>query len=172
MLEHNGKPSRYQGYCTDIFTDAAIRLIEDTHNRPFFVYLPTNAPHSAFTRDAITVGESYVKPYLDLGMEKRRAETYGMLTNLDENLGRLLGRLQDLGLDRNTIVIFTTDKWTQDAGRHAAAVSRHGGPTRQEELDLRGRNPGAVSDPLAGGHRRGTETGPDSGPHRRAAYAA
>ena len=109
VLEHNGKPRRYQGYCTDIFTDAAIRFIEDTHNRPFFVYLPTNVPHNAFTRDAITVGESYVKPYLDLGMEKRRAETYGMLTNLDENLGRLLGRLRDLGLDRNTIVIFTTD---------------------------------------------------------------
>ena len=104
-----GSQAATRDYCTDIFTDAAIRFIEDTHNRPFFVYLPTNAPHSAFTRDAITVGEPYVKPYLDLGMEKRRAETYGMLTNLDENLGRLLGRLQDLGLDRNTIVIFTTD---------------------------------------------------------------
>ena len=103
-LWHNGKPVQSEGYCTDIFTDAAIGFIETNRSRPFFVYLPTNAPHTP-----LIVGDEYSKPYEDMGLEPGVAKIYGMLTNLDDNLGRILNALQRLNLEKKTLVIFRGD---------------------------------------------------------------
>ncbi len=103
-LWHNGKPAYFKGYCTDIFTDAVIRFMETNHDRPFFVYLPTNAPHTP-----LIIGEEYSNPYEEVGLEPGVAKIYGMLTNLDENLGRILNALQRLNLEEQTIVIFKGD---------------------------------------------------------------
>jgi len=103
-LWHNGKPVYFKGYCTDIFTDATIRFMETNRDRPFFVYFPTNIPHTP-----LIVGEDYSKPYEDMGLKPGVAKIYGMLTNLDENLGRILNALQRLNLEKQTIVIFMGD---------------------------------------------------------------
>ena len=104
ILQHNGKAVKAKGYCTDIFADAAIRFIEANRDRPWFVYLPTNAPHGP-----LTVAEKYYKPYLAKGVNEAVARVYGMVENIDENVGKLLRRLKDLKLEGNTIVIFLTD---------------------------------------------------------------
>jgi arylsulfatase A-like enzyme len=106
-LRHNGKLEKFTGYCTDVFVAAALRFIEASRDRPFFAYIPTNAPHSPWN-----VPEKYSKPYRDQGVPEARARFYGMITNIDENLGRLLARLKELGLEENTIVIFMTDNGT------------------------------------------------------------
>ena len=104
ILRHNGVAKRYSGYCTDVFTDAAIAFIDKHRHAPFFVYLATNAPHSP-----LLIGDTYSRPYLDQGLEAKTAKTYGMITNIDENLGRLFAKLSELGLEDNTLVIFLTD---------------------------------------------------------------
>ena len=102
---HNGKPEKQAGYCTDVWFDGALRFIEANRDRPFFAYIATNAPHSPFN-----VAEQYSGPYM--GKSVPNANFYGMIANIDENMGRLLGKLKALGLEENTILIFMTDNGT------------------------------------------------------------
>ncbi len=104
---HNNRPTPFKGYCTDVFFREAIKFIERKSDRPFFLYLPTNAPHGPYN-----VAEEYSKPYLDKGVPGSQARFYGMITNIDENMGRLMKRLSELGLEDNTILIFMTDNGT------------------------------------------------------------
>jgi arylsulfatase A-like enzyme len=104
MLSHNGVWAKHSGYCTDIFTSAAIAFIARHRAEPFFVYLATNAPHMP-----LQVADEYSAPYLAMGLDEETAKTYAMITNIDDNVGRLFAALDELGLDRNTIVIFLTD---------------------------------------------------------------
>lgn len=103
----NGKPEKVTGYCTDVWFDNALAFIEKHKDRPFFVYLSTNAPHGPYLVDA-----KYSKPYLEKGVPKEMANFYGMITNIDENMGRLIGSLKKWGLEENTILIFMTDNGT------------------------------------------------------------
>ena len=104
ILLHNGKPERFRGYCSDIYTREALRFVEAHRDRPFFVYLATNAPHSP-----LEIADSYVEPYRKMGLDEQIAKVYGMVTNMDENIGRVLARLEELKLAEDTIVIFLTD---------------------------------------------------------------
>jgi len=108
VLLHNGKAGNFKGYCTDIFTDAALRFMEQNRARPFFAYIATNAPHTP-----LHVADSYVAPFRGKGLDETTARIYGMLTNLDENVGRILAKLKELDLERDTIVIFLTDNGPQ-----------------------------------------------------------
>src|SRR5262249_14959458 len=103
-LIHNGKLEKVTGYCTDVFFRSALQFIEQNRERPFFAYIPTNAPHGPWN-----VAEKYSKPFRDKGVPQQRAQFYGMITNIDENVGRLLARLKEWKLEDNTIVIFMTD---------------------------------------------------------------
>jgi len=103
-LWHNGRPSPRKGYCTDLFFDGAIDFITTNKNRSFFAYIPTNVPHSP-----LEVAESFVKPFRNAGLPEKTAKIYGMIKNLDENVGRLMQVLESQGLSRDTIVIFMTD---------------------------------------------------------------
>ena len=60
ILQHNGQAKPYSGYCTDIFFREALDFIEWNRENPFFVYIPTNAPHSPYD-----VPESYRQSYLE-----------------------------------------------------------------------------------------------------------
>lgn len=102
---HNGAPEKHTGYCTDIWFDAALRFIEANRDRPFFAYLATNAPHSPYN-----VPDPYRGPYK--GKDVPNAGFYGMVANIDENMGRLLEKLKSLGLEEDTILIFMTDNGT------------------------------------------------------------
>ena len=104
ILQLNGQQKPYKGYCTDIFFNTAMMFIEQSRDQPFFAYIPTNAPHEPYD-----VPESYIEPYRAQGLNDKDARIYGMITNIDENVGRLLERLDRLGLADNTIVVFMTD---------------------------------------------------------------
>ncbi len=110
MLWKNGEMIQTEGYCTDVFTDAAIEFIEKNRDKPFFVYLPTNAGHTANEKVVgPLVPSKYSDPYREMGLRDIVAKVYGMVTNIDENFGRLLEKLDELNIRENTIVIFTTD---------------------------------------------------------------
>ena len=104
VLQLNGQPRKYEGYCTNIFFDAALEFIQENRKESFFAYIPTNAPHSPYA-----VPDSYIQPYLEQGLSDKDARIYGMITNIDDNVGRLMKKLEELQLDRDTILIFMTD---------------------------------------------------------------
>ena len=113
---HNGRPKQFHGYCTDVFFGHAIRFIRENRNRPFFLYLALNAAHAPYR-----IADTYRQFYESRGVPEPMASFYGMIENIDENLGRLMAVLDDLGLTKNTILIFLTDNGT------AAGVARRPG---------------------------------------------
>ena len=108
ILQKNGVDIQTQGYCTDIFFDGAIDFVERLQKKPFFLYLSTNAPHTP-----LQIGPEWFTPYLERGLDETTAKVYGMIANIDWNMGKLLTRLKELELERETIVIFMTDNGHQ-----------------------------------------------------------
>ena len=106
---HNGVPTKYQGYCSDVYFSEAKRFMTEAQaaGKPFLTYISTNAPHSPFHAP-----EKYWKPYIEQGLSEREAIFFGMIANIDENVGSLRAWLADRGLAENTIFIFTTDNGT------------------------------------------------------------
>ncbi len=126
VLWHNNKKEAYEGYCSDIFTEQAIKFIEKNKASPFFCYLAFNAPHTP-----LQVPEKYYQKYKDIDpasgfendnkpfskmTEKDKEDArkvYAMVTNIDDNLGRLLKKLDELNIADHTLIIFMTDNGPQ-----------------------------------------------------------
>jgi arylsulfatase A-like enzyme len=104
-IKHNGRFDKTAGYCTDVFFAQATQWIESRKgtDKPFFAWIATNAPHAPLQvrpeDEARYAGK--VKPML--------AKFFGMIANIDDNVGKLMAKLKALGLEENTIVIFMTD---------------------------------------------------------------
>jgi len=111
---HNGEPKQYEGYCTDAFFSETIRFIEEKKDEPFFIYLAPNITHLP-----LRVAEKYSQPHIEKGIDEKLATLYGMIDNLDENIGRLMACLKETRIDENTIILMTTDDGVQ-----GAAISR------------------------------------------------
>lgn len=115
---HNGVPEQQEGYCTDVFFSAAKRFIRQEKDRPFFCYISTNAPHGPFNVD-----DKYADPYREQGVPETMSRFYGMITNIDENVGELRDMLEQLEIADHTLLIFMTDNGTAagiNTGRNAA----------------------------------------------------
>jgi arylsulfatase A len=129
LLKHDEKTIQTKGYITDVLTDAAIRFIEKHQDRPFFCYVPYNACHSPFQ-----VPDRYFDKYKNRGFNDKDAAVYGMVENIDDNLGRLLDKLDELDLDERTIVVFLTDNGPNGArfndGMRGTKGSVHEGGVR------------------------------------------
>jgi len=104
ILVRDGTAECVSGYCTDIFTDATIAFATRHREHPFLAYLAFNAPHSP-----LQVADAWADPYRQLGLPEEHARLYGMVANIDWNVGRLRAALRELGLDRNTLLLFTSD---------------------------------------------------------------
>jgi arylsulfatase len=125
-LWQNGEMVKSKGYCTDVFTDAAIEFVKKNRDNPFFLYLAFNAPHGPLqvpieyyekykTIDPSKGFENDPRPFpkMDERLKENARKVYAMVSNIDDNLGRLLKQLDELKLDQNTLVIFMTDNGPQ-----------------------------------------------------------
>jgi arylsulfatase A-like enzyme len=142
LLRRNGQWVKTKGYVSDVITDATLEFISAQPQRPFFAYLAFNAPHTPLEVPAplyakyqamnlrpadfpginITGGHSFPANF-DPDVT---AKIYGMVENVDDNIGRLLRRLDDLKLTRDTIVIFMTDNGPQQPRYNAGMFQRKG----------------------------------------------
>jgi arylsulfatase A len=128
-LEHDGRPVKTKGYIADVLTDEAMRFIERRQREPFFCYLAFNTPHSPFQ-----VPDNYFDAFAAKGLDASLASVYGMVANIDDNVGRLLARLDDLRLRDDTIVIFLSDNGPAadryNAGMRGRKATVHEGGVR------------------------------------------
>ncbi len=139
-LLHNGEPIPTEGYCSDVYTDAAIEFIDEQGMEPFFLYLAFNAPHTP-----LQVPQDYYDRYAELDSVPGRARMlasgvreeqlpsvdvirrlYGMITNIDDNIGRLMDHLDASNLADNTIIVFLTDNGPQQYRYNAGLRNRKG----------------------------------------------
>jgi arylsulfatase A-like enzyme len=109
-----GRPDLYEnetavsrpGYLTDILADEAVAFLRTKQDRPFFLSLQFNAPHWPWQARGDAVYPSGDQAWKEGGLP----ETYGkMVSQMDEAIGRVLDALSDNGLDKNTLVVFTSD---------------------------------------------------------------
>ena len=121
VIRHNGVFEKTQGFCTDVFFRQALGWIGENRERPFFAYISTNAPHGPFIAP-----DSFREPYDELAENKDAASFYGMVTNIDENVGRLVDRLDAWGLTENTLLIFMTDNGSAARSFNAGMKGRKG----------------------------------------------
>jgi len=103
-IKHNGKFVKTNGYCTDVFFAQATKWIEDQKGKkPFLAWIATNAPH----------GPLQVRPEDEARyagkVGPQVAKFFGMIANIDDNVGRLTAKLKELGIERETMIIFMTD---------------------------------------------------------------
>ncbi|MDB5309281.1 MAG: atsA 6 [Gemmataceae bacterium] len=139
VLKKNGRGVKTTGYCTDVFTDAAVKFLTADSKKPFFAYVAYNAPHDPFQ-----VPEELVGPYKQLDLTPTGfpkvgqpwatskldtdaiARAYAMIENIDTNFARLMKQLDEQKLTDNTVVIFLTDNGPGGTRFNAGLRNRKG----------------------------------------------
>ena len=152
---HNGRFEKTQGFCTDVFFQQATQWIEQevAAKRPFYCQLATNAPHAPYNAKPADAALYKGKVAND-----QMANFFGMIHNIDQNVGLLLAKLEQLGVAKDTIVVFMNDNGTANgqsvfnAGMRGAKGTAFLGGTRAISF---WRWPGKIAagdvDTLAGG---------------------
>ncbi|WP_020529674.1 arylsulfatase [Flexithrix dorotheae] len=114
MLEHNGEIVKGDGFLIDDFTNHGLDFMEKNKDNPFLLYLPFNTPHTPFQApdrnwDKFKNKEinQLEEPRNEDIVETRAA--LAMCENIDENVGRIISKTKELGIDDNTIVLFFSD---------------------------------------------------------------
>ena len=141
--ERNGRFESFSGYCTDVWFQEAADFVEANKEKPFFLYLATNAPHGPYR-----VGDEWKEPYQGRADWRSGPEFYGMIANIDHNLGRFREHLNTLGIAENTLLIFMTDNGTSN-GAVFGEDTLNSEATRGFNAGMRGKK----SSVYDGGHR-------------------
>jgi arylsulfatase A-like enzyme len=133
-MRHNGAWIKTDGYVSDVITKAAIEFIEKNRSQPFFLYLPFNCPHAPhqvpdeyrlrYPAKALAPANF---PRVGNPMPAKQdpddiARVYGMIENIDDNVGRLLSRLDELKLSEDTIVVLFSDNGCQHHNGYNAGL--------------------------------------------------
>ncbi|MBS0334425.1 MAG: sulfatase-like hydrolase/transferase, partial [Proteobacteria bacterium] len=103
IVDGLGQPYEAPGYMSDVLADHAVKFIRKNKARPFFLYLPFDEPHMP-----LQAPKKYYDQLSYITDEKTRVY-YAMIEALDHSVGEVLKELKAQGLDKNTLVIFTSD---------------------------------------------------------------
>jgi arylsulfatase A-like enzyme len=140
MIEHNGELVRGKGYVTDDFTNHGLQFIKKNKNKTFFLYLPYNTPHAP-----MQVPDSWWDKLKDKDIKMRALNpddedvqftraALAMSENIDWNVGRVLKKIKELGLEENTIVLYFSDNgpnsWRWNGGMKGRKGSTDEGGVR------------------------------------------
>ncbi|MFH0757969.1 MAG: arylsulfatase [Bacteroidota bacterium] len=140
MLEHNGEIVQGEGFLVDDLTDHGIAFMEENRDQPFFLYLPFNTPHSP-----MQVPDRWYEKFAEMEIEMHATEAkeedieftraaLAMCENIDWNVGRVVTKLKELGLENNTIVIYFNDNgpnsWRWNGGMKGRKGSTDEGGVR------------------------------------------
>ena len=126
LIEHNGKLVKGKGFLADDLTNRALEFIIKNKEKPFLLYVPYNTPHSP-----MQVPDKYWNKFKDKVLTEKHRDTIiedpnftraalAMVENIDDNVGRIINKLQELNLEENTIIVYLSDNgpngWRWNAG--------------------------------------------------------
>jgi arylsulfatase A-like enzyme len=106
-------------YTHDLFAEDALRYVEENKDDPFFLYLAFTIPHANNERgreDGVGMEVPDYGPYEDRDWDIGQKGHAAMITRMDRDVGRLLDKLEELGIADNTLVIFTSDNGPHQEG--------------------------------------------------------
>jgi arylsulfatase A-like enzyme len=120
IYDNEKRVVKLPGYRVDALTDAAIRYIDTHQHNPFYLFFSLLEPHQQNKQDYFPAPDGYQERYLGTWMppdlatlggsaHQHLAGYYGQVKRIDEAFGRLLDALKSLGLEENTIILFTSD---------------------------------------------------------------
>jgi len=132
LLENNGKLVKGEGYIVDDFTEKALQYMEQNKEKPFFLYLPYNTPHSP-----MQVPDRWWNKFKNKELEMLHRDpekedieftkaALAMCENIDWNVGRIMEKLAKLELENNTIVIYLSDNGPNSFRWNAGMKGRKG----------------------------------------------
>ena len=131
-----GKASVRAQYSHDLFIQEALQYIERHQQGPFFLYLALTIPHANNQAGKEGMEVPDLAPYADLDWPAPQKGHAAMITRMDRDVGRLLARLRELGLARNTVVFFTSDNGPHREGGNNPDFNDSNGPLRGIKRDL------------------------------------
>ena len=137
--QEDGTFKKFKGYCTDVFFEEALKFVDENKEKPFFCYIACNAPHTPYN-----VEKRYMDLYTDK-LSEDRSRFYGMISNIDDNFGKMIAALKEKNLLDETIVIFMTDNGSSMGMRY----DEKGQLIEGYNAGLRGQK----GSPYDGGHR-------------------
>ena len=131
IFPNGNQGAKRNAYVQDLFTARALRFIEENRQRPFFLYLPYTVPHASSELGRDT-GDGFVvpdyEPYADRDWPRTEKGYAAMVARLDRDVGRILRKVRDLGIDSETLVLFTSDNGPAlDGGHTPEFFGSHGG---------------------------------------------
>lgn len=135
MLLMENREDQHNQYAADLLADRAVQFIDDNREHPFFLYFPTTLPHFSDFKDGpdklIVPTDA---PYTAEDWPQLEKNYAAMITRLDDQVGRIVERLREHGLEQNTLIFFTSDNgpW----GGHDVDFFKSGGPFRGKKRDV------------------------------------
>jgi arylsulfatase A-like enzyme len=131
--------NRRKKFAPDLFTEKALEFVKRRENRPFFLYLAYTVPHAdnelgAFQGNGIEVPSD--EPYSNENWPQVERNFAALVTRMDRDIGTLLAALGDGGIDRNTLIVFSSDNGPHREGGHDPDYFSSRGPLRGIKRDL------------------------------------
>ncbi len=129
VVEKNVAVKRAQ-YSHDLFAEEALRFVEQNKTKPFFLYLAFTIPHANNEAGKLGMEVPSDEPYSKEAWPQAQRNHAAMITRMDRDIGRLLQKLEELGLDENTIIFFASDNGPHQEGGGDPFFFRSSGPLR------------------------------------------
>ncbi|HVL15766.1 MAG TPA: arylsulfatase, partial [Gemmata sp.] len=124
---------KFNVYTPDLFRDDALKFIEQNRRDPFFLYYATTAPHANNEKTRATGEGNEVpsdEPYTKENWPQAEKNKAAMITRMDADVGKLLAKIKELGLDKDTVVIFSSDNGPHQEGGNKVDFFASSGPHR------------------------------------------
>jgi arylsulfatase A-like enzyme len=123
-------------YSHDLFAQEALSFVERNRDRTFFLYLAFTIPHANNEAGQNGMEVPSLEPYADRDWPQPQKGHAAMITRMDRDIGRLFAKLKELGLDRDTLVMFSSDNGPHKEGGGDPTFFRSSGPLRGYKRDL------------------------------------
>lgn len=110
---------KFNVYAPDLFLADVLQFVSDNKSRPFFLYFATTVPHANNEKTRATGEGNEVPsnaPYSDEPWPQSEKNKAAMITRMDADIGKLLAKIKELGLEKNTVVIFSSDNGAHQEG--------------------------------------------------------
>lgn len=137
--EGAGVAAERNEYVHDLFDTRVLEYIESNKENKFFLYLAYNAPHTnneagKYSGDGMEVPDYY--EFSDMDWPDPEKGFAAMIRNIDNSIGMILGHLVELGIDKNTLVLFCSDNGPHEEGGHIMEFFNSNGELRGKKVDF------------------------------------